>query len=173
MVKLATFGLLCVAAFVVAAHSHEERKFCVFASKVVGINWLLFSMPWIYNPLSPAHIAVTWGVPAHHIDMWAICDMTAMILLATAGRNVWWSPVLWCINMSMLATYAVAWSSGMEYVEYETILDAGLVIQLATIIAVGGEGCADRLSDCWRSIRGMGRAAGASIETFSADEAAQ
>lgn len=173
MCKLVTFGLLCVAALVVAAHSREDRAFAKMAGWTVLVNWALFVMPWVYNPLSLAHLAKIAGLPVRHEDMWALTDLASIFIVGYAGRHVWWAPIIWSLHMSMLAMLSVAWANSLEYIQYSAVLDVCLIVQLAVLFLVGGEGCADRLSDCWRSIRGMGRAASASIEAFSANEAAQ
>jgi hypothetical protein len=155
VVKLITFGLLCAAALVVAAFAREDRR-CIFvAALVVAVNWLLFSMPWIYNPASLAHLLVTAGMPVEHADMWAVTDLISLITVIVACRHLWWAPVLWAPYLVTLAMLAVAWCNSLEYVEYSAVLDAALVVQLATLFAVGGDGCADRMLDFCRSLRSV------------------
>jgi len=55
--------------------------------------------------------------------------------------------------------HALAWLNGFQYVEYETVLDACLVVQIAVLFVVGGDGCADRLFGLRDSLRHMVRAA--------------
>jgi len=173
MCKLVTFGLLCVAALVAAAHSREDRAFAKVAGWTMLGNWMLFVMPWVYNPLSLAHLVNMAGLPVSHEDMWALTDLTSIFIVGYAGRHVWWAPIIWSLHMSMLAMLSVAWANSLEYIQYSAVLDVCLIVQLAVLFLVGGEGCADRLSDCWRSVRGMGRTTSTSIEAFSANEAAQ
>jgi len=173
MCKLVTFGLLCVAALVVAAHSREDHAFAKVAGWTVLGNWALFVMPWVYNPLSIAHLLKIAGLPVVHEDAWALTDLASIFIIGYAGRYVWWSPIIWSLHMSMLAMLSVAWANSLEYIQYSAVLDACLIVQLAVLFLVGGEGCADRLSDCWRDIRRMGGPAGTSTKAFSAREAAE
>lgn len=52
-----------------------------------------------------------------------------------------------------LAMHAVARCNGLEYLDYRRVLDAALIIQLATIFVVGGGDVANRLSNWWGGIR--------------------
>jgi len=165
MLKLVTFGLLCAVALVVAAHAYEERRFAKLCAAVITANWLLFAMPWIYNPLSPAHILKVWGLPATHEDMWALADLLSLIVVVWAGRAVWWSPMIWTVYLATLSMHALAWLNGFQYVEYETVLDACLVVQIAVLFVVGGDGIADRLSGLRDRFRVLG---GASCQRSSA-----
>lgn len=153
MCKLVTFGLLCVAALVVAAHSREDRAFAKVAGWTVLGNWALFVMPWVYNPLSIAHLLKVAGLPIGHEDAWALTDLASIFIIGYAGRHVWWSPIIWSLHMSMLAMLSVAWANSLEYIQYSAVLDACLIVQLAVLFLVGGEGCADHLSSLWCRLR--------------------
>ena len=156
MLKLGTFGLLCAVALVVAAHAREQRRYAMLSAIVIAANWLLFAMPWVYHPLSPAHLLKVWGLPTSHEDMWALTDLLSLIIVAWAGRSVWWSPMLWSVYLATLAMHAVAWANGLQYVEYETVLDACLVVQIAVLFVVGGDECADRMSGLRNRLRVLG-----------------
>jgi len=168
MIKLVTFGLLCAAAFIVAAYSREDRRCVMVAAGVVWINWLLFCMPWIYNPASPAHLMKLAGFDVQHSDMWAVADLLSLVTIILCCRRQWWSPVLWAPYLVTLAMLAVAWANNMEYVQYRAVLDAALVAQLATLFVVGGGGCADRVFDCCRSLRRLGGGARKLARLFGA-----
>lgn len=152
MLKLATFGLMCAVALVVAACSREDRRIATVAALVVLVNWLLFAMPWIDNDLSLAHLAKMIGMPAKHEDAWALMDLLSLVIVAWVGRSVWWSPMVWTVYLATLAMHAVAWANGLQYEEYATVLDACLVVQIAVLFVVGGDGCAAYLSDVRDSV---------------------
>lgn len=82
-----------------------------------------------------------------------------MIIVILVCRYTWWAPVLWSPYLVTLSMHAVAWANDLEYVAYKDVLDAALLVQLATLFVVGGGGCADRLSHFWcrYSFRSMGR----------------
>jgi hypothetical protein len=150
MFTLITFGVMCVAALVVATFAREQRGFAVFAGSVILLNWALFVTPWVCNELSLAHLLKLVGAPATHEDMWALTDLLSMTALVVVGRNIWWSAILWSVYFAMLAMHAVAYINDLQYVEYKGVLNAGLIVQLAVLFVVGGDGCADYLSRCWR-----------------------
>lgn len=132
----------------------EERDCLALASWVLFGNWLLFSMPWIYAPASPAFIAYAWGLEVSNKDMWAFADLVSLVLVAIKCRHAWWSPLLWIPYLITLTMHSIAWCNGLEYIDYRAVLDASLVVQLAVIFTLGGGGCADRLSDLW-GLRGV------------------
>jgi hypothetical protein len=158
MLKLVTFGALCVAAMFVAAMSSHERR-CLFTAALIILgDWLLFSMPWIYAPASLPFVAWNVGVHIHQIDAWALIDLCAMICLIGCCWRVWWGPLLWLPLLVNLVMYAVAYANHLDYIHYQNVLDASLSVQLAAVFLVGGPGCADRLSRCW-SLRRVVRCA--------------
>lgn len=160
MLKLVTFGLLCAAALVVAAHAREERRCVVIAAGIMAVNWLLFAMPWINNSVSPAHLLKLGGWHTSHEGMWALADLASLALLARHCRHLWWSGTIAAAYLGMLTTLWAAGEIGLDYDQYAYILDAALSMQLAVIFTLGGGGIVDRLSDVWRSarLRGLGRA---------------
>lgn len=150
MSKLVTFGLLCVAALVVASCSREDRRCVVTAAGVILANWMLFVLPWVYNPLSPAHLLKVIGLPATHEDMWALADLASLLTICWYGRDLWWTGLLIGPYLAMLATLATGWAEGADYGQYALMLDRGLLVQLAVIFWLGGDGVLDRLSAGWR-----------------------
>ena len=82
-----------------------------------------------------------------------------MIIVILVCRHTWWAPVLWSPYLVTLSMHAVAWANDLEYVAYKDVLDAALIVQLATLFVVGGGGCADRVFDCCRRFRGLGGSA--------------
>jgi len=153
MVKLVTFGALCTIAFLVAMCAKDDRACLTKAAGAILLGWLLFSMPWIYAPASYAFLI---GAPARQEDGWALFDLAGLIVVTLCCWRVWWGPLLWSPYLITLSMYAVAYANHLEYEDYETVLDASLSVQLAVIFLIGGPGCADRLLDCWRSVRGVG-----------------
>lgn len=153
MVKLVTFGSLCTIAFLVALCAKNDRACLTKAAGAILLGWLLFSMPWIYAPASYAFLI---GAPARQEDGWALFDLIGMVFVVLSCWSVWWGPLLWIPYLITLTMYAVASANHLEYNQYETVLDASLSVQLAVIFLIGGPGCADRLLDCWRSVRGVG-----------------
>lgn len=153
MLKLVTFGLLCAAALVAAAHAREDRRCVLIAAGIIAGNWLLFAMPWIYNPLSLAHMLKVVGFPARHEDIWALVDVLSLALLAHYCRHLWWSATIAAAYLGTLVTLWVGGEIGLDYDQYEHILDAALVMQLAVVLTLGGGGIADLLSDCGRRAR--------------------
>lgn len=156
MSKLVTFGLLCVAALVVASCSREDRRCIVTAASVILANWALFVLPWVYNPLSPAHLLKVIGLPATHEDMWALADLASLLTIAIQGRDTWWAPMIWSAYLATLTMHAVAWATALQYVDYSAVLDASLIVQLAVIFLMGGSGCADLVSRCRRWFHDLG-----------------
>lgn len=148
MIKIALFGVFCVIALFVAYHSHRERDCLFFTAVVVAVNWLLFVMPWLHPAWSVAFIAYDMGFDVSTEDGWAAVDFISIFLIIKRCRDVWWSPLLWIPSLVTLTMLSVAYLNGLEYKEYETVLDAALVIQIAAILIVGGRGGIDYLHDC-------------------------
>ncbi len=165
MLRLVFFGSMCAVSMAAAYGTREERGAVVYAARILAANWLLFASYWIYAPLSPAFIVYGAGealgldLPVKHEDMWALADLTAMMLVGLRCRDIWWGPVLWSVYMVSLSMHAVAWANGMLYLEYRPVLDACLILQAAIILMMGGGGCADYLSGLWVRIRRLGRSA--------------
>ena len=153
MLKLITFGLLCAAALVVAAYAREDRRCVMTVAGIVATNWVLFAMPWIYNPASPAHLMKVIGFPALHQDMWSIADLASIILLAVCARHLWWSHIIAAAYLITLGMLAVATHKQLDYDQYAMVMDAALVVQLAVIFMLGGGGFADRLLAHWSTYR--------------------
>jgi len=155
MAKLVIFGGLCVLAVLVGALSTQDRR-CLFTGALIILgDWLLFSMWWIYAPASLPYVAKGAGLHLTHLDAWAMIDLCAMVCLIGVCWRVWWGPLLWMPLLTNLVMYAVAYSFHLDYSCYQNGLDAMLSLQLATVFLVGGPGCADRVSHCWRLYRGM------------------
>lgn len=150
MLKLVTFGLLCAAALVVAAHAREGRRCVVIAAGIIAGNWLLFAMPWIYNPLSLAHMLKVAGFPARHEDMWALVDVLSLLTVCWYGRALWWTGLLIGPYLASLTMLTTGWAEGADYDQYSLMLDLCLLVQLAVIFWLGGDGVLDRLSAGWR-----------------------
>jgi hypothetical protein len=164
MLKLATFAILCSLAVLFAACAKEERECALVASATILGNWFLCSMPWIYNPASFAHLAKLAGLQLSHEQTWAAIDLFSMIVICWHCRYQWWSAIMWATYMIMLTMHVVAWQTEMNYDQYETVLDAALVCQLAVIFMLGSDGVADRLLAYWRfhSVRTVGQSSVAS-----------
>jgi len=160
VIKLALFGVLCVLAIAVAHCAREERDCVVFTAWVLALNWLLFASYWIYAPSSPAFLLYAIGIQVKHEDMWALADLVSLVAVGWHCRNLWWSPLLWCVYLVTLVMHVIAWANSLQYTDYIEVLDAALIIQLAVIFMLGGGGCADLLSNCWTRLRGVGRTAG-------------
>lgn len=153
MTKLVTFGALCVAAVLVGALSTNDRR-CLFTAALVILgDWLLFSMWWIYAPASLPYVAEGVGLYIRHIDAWAMIDTCALVCLIGCCWRVWWGPLLWAPTLVNLVMYAVAYANDLEYIAYQSVLDASLSVQLAVVFLIGGPGCADRVSRRWRVYR--------------------
>lgn len=159
MLTMALFGIACVLAFLVALCARQDGHALRVGAAVLGGNWLLFAMPWIYAPAAPS-----FALQVNNIDAWALADLLSMMAIGWAGRDAYWSPALWGPYMVTLSMFAIAWTGGLPYVEYKYVLDAALTLQLAVIFAIGGGDCADYLSDLGRRcrVRLMGLAARAS-----------
>lgn len=155
MTSIFTFGLICALAVMVSACVKVDRGAVVTAALVIATNWLLFSMPWIYAPASLAFVLSDGGMPVSTEDTWSMIDLASLFVVGVVCRRLWWAPVLWSTYLVTLAMHAVAWTNGLEYVEYRGVLDAALVLQLATLFVVGGGDCADRLLTGWRGLRGV------------------
>jgi hypothetical protein len=155
MWSIVTFGLICAAAVAVTSCVKVDRACLVTAALVVTANWLLFSMPWIYAPASLAFIAADMGIEVTTEETWSVIDLCSLVAVGIACRHVWWSPILWSTYLVTLAMHAVAAANGLEYLDYRRVLDAALILQLATLFVVGGGDCANRLLDGWRSVRGV------------------
>lgn len=167
MVKLATFGILCALSIAVAACARRDRSCATKVAGIIAANWLACSMPWIDRDLSYSAIVHAWGLPGKQTDGFALFDLLAMAAAIQVCWRVWWAPVIWSVYLIDLTMHALAWSAGLQHVDYASVLDAGLAVQLAVIFMVGGPGCADRLSDCWVRVRSMGRAARRVLEAAS------
>ena len=155
MWSIFTFGLMCTLAVAVSACVKVDRAPVLTAALVITANWLLFSMPWIYAPASLGFVLSGWGVDVSTEDTWSVIDLASLIAVGLTCRRFWWSPILWSAYMVTLSMHAVAWANGLEYLDYRRVLDAALILQLATLFVVGGGDCADRMFDCWRSFRGV------------------
>lgn len=174
---LAFFACAVVAALVAAHFAREERTAVVRIGWVVAVNWLLFASYWIYAPASPAYIIYNAGmaygveIPVTLADTWAAVDLISFVLVVFIGRNLWWSAMFWSIYLCMLTMHAVAYINDLQYLEYRNVLDAGLIIQLALLFVLGGDGLADYLSRCRDRIRLLGGSTCASSSTATAMEA--
>lgn len=155
MWSIVTFGMLCAACIAVSSCVKVNRNAVVIAAMVITTNWFLFSMPWIYAPASLAFIVSGWGMYMTHEETWSAVDLFSLVAVGVACRHLWWSPILWSTYLVTLSMHAVAWANGLEYLEYRRVLDAAIILQLATLFVVGGGDCADRVFDCWRSFRGV------------------
>jgi hypothetical protein len=155
MWSIVTFGLICAAAVAVTSCVKVDRTAVMTAALTISANWLLFSMPWIYAPASLAFIAADIGLAVTTEETWSVIDLCSLVVVGIVCRHVWWSPILWSTYLVTLAMHAVAAANGLEYLDYRRVLDAALILQLATLFVVGGGDCADRLFDCWRSVRGV------------------
>lgn len=155
MWSIFTFGLICVLAVAVSACVKVDRAPVLTAALVIATNWLLFSMPWIYAPASLAFMLSGWGIDVSTEDTWSVIDLISLMIVGGVCRRFWWSPILWSAYLVTLSMHAVAWANGLEYLDYRRVLDAALILQLATLFVVGGGDCADRVFDCWRSLRGV------------------
>lgn len=176
MIKLTLFGALCAVAMFVAWHAREERQ-CVFLSAiVVSTNWLLFSSYWIYAPLSPAFVVFGAGealgvrLPVRHEDMWALTDLASLAVILVMCGRLWWSAFFIATYLAMLTMHAVAYVMGLEYLDYRHVLDAGLIIQLAVLLLLGGDGCGDYLLGRWDRLCNLVRPARASLSPFAREE---
>lgn len=153
MCKVAFFGVACVLAMWVASCAREERDCILFTAGALAVNWLLFASFWIYAPLSPAFLLYDVGIQVKHEDMWAITDLASLVAVGWRCRNVWWSPILWSVYLVTLTMHVIAWANDLMYLDYDEVLDAALIIQLAVIFMLGGGGCADRLLGAWSNVR--------------------
>lgn len=158
--KLVTFGILCLLSIAVAGCARHDRACAVKVASIIAANWLACSMPWIDRDLSYSAIMHAWGLPAKQTDGFALFDMLALMGATRVCWRAWWAPVIWSIYLIGLTMHALAWSAGLQYVDYAAVLDAGLAVQLAVIFMVGGPGCADRVSDCWVRVRAVVGASG-------------
>jgi hypothetical protein len=149
MIKLVTFGVLCVLAVAAAACARQDRRYALFAALVILANWTLFVMPWVYNPASPAHLMKVAGYPASHENMWALADVLSLCSIGWFCRDHLWTGILLGNYLGMLSMLAVAHVNGLKYVDYSMALDAALTVQLAVILTLGGGGVSDRLSAGW------------------------
>ena len=159
MWSIFTFGLMCTLAVAVSACVKVDCAPVLTAALVIFTNWLLFSMPWIYAPASLAFVLSDWALPVSTEDTWSVIDLLSLMVVGIVCRRFWWSPILWSAYLVTLSMHAVAWANGLEYLDYRRVLDAALILQLATLFVVGGGDCADRVFDCWRSLRGVRGAA--------------
>lgn len=153
MISVALFGGLCVAAITAgycARLPAGERDCAVVAAWVLAVNWLLFASAWIYAPLSPAFLLYGLGLKVTQQDMWAVTDLLSLIVVAHRSRHVWWGPLLWSTYLVTLAMHVIAWAAGLAYLEYRSVLDGSLLLQIAIILTLGGTGVGDRLSAGWR-----------------------
>lgn len=155
MVKLVTFGALCLLSVIAAACAREQRRCAVLAAMVILANWVLFVMPWVYNPASPAHLLKVAGYPSSHENMWALADLVSLCAIGWFCRDRLWAGILIGQYLGMLAMLAVAQVNGLQYVDYSMALDAALTVQLAVIFTLGGGGVSDRLSAGWRRGRSV------------------
>lgn len=162
-----TFGLMCALAVAVSACVKVGRNAVLTAALVILANWLLFAMAWIYPEASPAFVMTDLGVYMTHEDTWSVMDLVSLMIVGIVCRRFWWSPILWSAYLVTLSMHAVAWANGLEYLDYRRVLDAALILQLATLFVVGGGDCADRVFDCWRSLRGVRGAARRMVENAS------
>jgi len=168
MLKLALFGIFCLAAVLVSLCAKRDRSVMVAISGVVTVNWLLFAMPWIYAPAAPAFVAYAIGLPVHNVDAWAAVDLLSMMAVIGVGWRTWWAPLLWSPYLVKLPTYATAYAFGFQYVDYAAVLDMGLTVQLAILFMIGGGDCADYLLALGVRLRRLGRMA---IHGFARSEA--
>jgi len=150
-----TFGLMCALAVAVSACVKVDRNAVLTAALVISANWLLFAMAWIHPEASPAFVMTDLGVYMTHEDTWSVMDLLSLMVVGIVCRRFWWSPILWSAYLVTLSMHAVAWANGLEYLDYRRVLDAALILQLATLFVVGGGDCADRLLVGWRSLRGV------------------
>jgi len=148
-----TFGLLCALAVAVSACVKVDRNAVLTAAMVISLNWLLFAMAWIHPEASPAFVMTDLGVYMTHEDTWSVMDLVSLMIVGVVCRRFWWSPILWSAYLVDLAMLAVAWANGLKYLDYRRVLDAALILQLATLFVVGGGDARSRLSDWWGRIR--------------------
>lgn len=153
MIHLVSFGVACGLAIAVAWLSQADRRCLATSASVIGGNWLLFSMPWIYAPASFAFVAHGFGIKASQLTGWSIIELCTLICLIGCCWRVWWGPLLWAPTLVNLVMYAVAYANDLEYIAYQSVLDASLSVQLAVVFLIGGPGCADRVSRRWRVYR--------------------
>lgn len=154
MIQAALFGSLCAAAIIAAYCARLPTGECgcaVAAAWVLAGNWLLFASAWIYAPLSPAFLLYGLGIKVMQQDMWALADLLSLIVVAHRSRHVWWGPLLWSTYLVTLSMHAIAWAADLQYLDYRSVLDASLLLQIAIILTLGGRGIADRVSAAWRS----------------------
>lgn len=149
MIKLITFGVLCGAAIAAGLCTRQDRRCVTIAAATLTANWVLFAMPWVYNPASLAHLLKVAGFSARHEDMWALADVLSLFVIGWGCREHWWAGALIGPYIAMLAMHVVAYCAGMEYREYALLLDLAFAVQLAVIFMLGGDGVSDRLSACW------------------------
>jgi hypothetical protein len=157
MWSIYTFGLMCILAVLVSCCVKVDRNAVVTAALVIGTNWLLFAMAWIHPEVSPAFIMTDLGIYMTHEETWSVMDLASLMVVGIVCRRLWWAPILWSAYLVTLAMHAVAWANGLEYLDYRRVLDAALILQLATLFVVGGGDAADRLFDFWSSVRGVRR----------------
>lgn len=168
MSRLALYGTFCLLAILVTLCAKADRQMMIVTACQLFINWLLFAMPWIYPPASLAWIVSAHGIYVHNVDMWSAVDLLSLVLVGYVGWRVWWMPVLAMIYLIKLGTYAVAWATGLQYLEYRDVLDMGLTVQLAILFMIGGGDCADYLLAVGARLRRLGRLA---VRGFARSEA--
>lgn len=156
MLRLALYGTFCLAAVLVALCAKTDRQMMIVTASQMLLNWLLFVMPWIYAPASLAWIVSAHGVYIHNVDAWAVTDLLSLVLVLRIGWRVWWMPAFVMIYLIKLSTYAIAWATAAEYLEYRDVLDMGLTVQIALVLMIGGGDCADYLLSVGARLRRLG-----------------
>lgn len=158
MWSIVTFGLFCAASVAVSTCVRVDRGPVLIAALVIAANWLSFAMPWIYAPVSFPFVLADYGIHVRTEDTWAIVDLLSLVAVGLVCRRLWWAPILWSAYLVTLAMHAVAWANNLQYLDYRRVLDAALILQLATLFVIGGGDAANRLSDGWRWFRSLGMA---------------
>jgi len=154
MIWSAFFGVACLAALVVCHHAREGRACLKVAAWVVFANWALFAASW-YPAVAPSFLLYRFGVDVSPEDIWSLTDLISLSIVAYTCRQHWWSPLIWTPYLVCLCMYVVAWVNGLNYMDYNEVLDGALLVQLAVLFTLGGDACADYLSSRW-NLRGLG-----------------
>lgn len=144
MIKIAFFGLAGLAALTACHFAREERGCLRAAGWIVFINWALFAASW-YPPIAPAFLLADLGMPAQPEEIWALVDFASLFAVMVVCRQCWWAPLLWSPYLICLCMHVVAWVNGLNYIDYNEVLDGALLVQLAVLFMMGGGDCADRV----------------------------
>ena len=152
--KIAIFGILAIAALTICVLSRREERWLVTVGLCLAVNWLLFAMPWIYAPASPAFIVSGWGWGAvRQENMWALADLICLCVIAVHCRAHFGSTIFVAQYAGCLAVYSAAYIGGLQYITYSFALDTSFLIQVAAIFTLGGPSVRDRVLHRWRGRR--------------------